>query len=410
MAVTAASREDAAPAPPRRVTILGSTGSIGRSTVDLLLRNRDAFTVEAVTANRNAPQLAEQARQLNARFAAIADPAEYGALKEALSGSGIAAASGGEALVEAAERPADWVMAGIVGSAGLAPTLAAVRRGRIVAFANKEVLVCAGSLFMQEVAANNATLLPVDSEHNAIWQCFDFDRVDGIEKITLTCSGGPFRERQIEEMRHVTVKEAIKHPTWNMGAKISIDSATLMNKGLEIIEAHHLFGLPSERIDVVIHPQSVIHGLVTYHDGSVLAHLGTPDMRTPIAYVLGWPGRTAAPMQRLDLAAVGQLTFAPPDPGRFPALRLARAALEQGGGTPTVLNAANETAVRAFIEGRIGFLDIAATVEETLEAFPVGQLGSLDDVYHIDREARALASELAAGRARNHPAGKTDHP
>jgi 1-deoxy-D-xylulose-5-phosphate reductoisomerase len=407
MAITALSRADSAAARPRRVSILGSTGSVGRSTVDLLLRNRDRFVVEAVTANRNALQLAEQARQLGARFAAVADPAEYGALREALAGTGIEAASGAEALVEAAERPADWVMAGIVGSAGLAPTLAAVRRGRIVAFANKEVLVCAGGLFMQEVAAHKATLLPVDSEHNAIWQCFDFERVEGIEKITLTCSGGPFRERSVEEMRDVTVKEAVNHPTWNMGAKISIDSATLMNKGLEIIEAHHLFRLPSERIDVVIHPQSVIHGLVTYHDGSVLAHMGTPDMRTPIAYVLGWPGRTAAPMRRLDLAAVGQLTFGQPDPQRFPALRLARAALVQGGGTPTVLNAANETAVRAFIEGRIGFLDIAATVEETLEALPVGALGSLDDVYHIDREARALASELAARRARNHPAAIT---
>ncbi|HXP05477.1 MAG TPA: 1-deoxy-D-xylulose-5-phosphate reductoisomerase [Stellaceae bacterium] len=402
MAVIALTGAQSAAAPPRRVSILGSTGSIGRSTVDLLLRNRGAFTVEALTANRNAAFLAEQARQLNARFAAVADPAEYGALKAALSGSGIEAGCGPEALVEAAERPADWVMAGIVGAAGLAPTLAAVRRGRIVAFANKEVLVCAGSLFMQEVAAHGATLLPVDSEHNAIWQCFDFERIDHIEKITLTCSGGPFRERSIDEMRHMTVTEAVKHPTWNMGAKISIDSATLMNKGLEIIEAHHLFGLPSEQIDVVIHPQSVIHGLVTYHDGSVLAHLGTPDMRTPIAYVLGWPGRTAAPMQRLDLASVGRLTFETPDPERFPALRLAREALIQGGGCPTVLNAANETAVKAFIDGRIGFLDIAATVEETLEAMPVGRLDSLDDVYHIDREARAIAAEHAARRARNH--------
>jgi 1-deoxy-D-xylulose-5-phosphate reductoisomerase len=405
MALTALSRADAAAARPRRVTILGSTGSVGHSTVDLLLRNRDEFTVEAVTANRNAILLAQQARQLNARFAAVADPAEYAALKSALSGSGIEAACGAEALVEAAERPADWVMAGIVGAAGLKPTLAAIRRGRIVAFANKEVLVCAGSLFMEEVAAHGATLLPVDSEHNAIWQCFDFERIEGIEKITLTCSGGPFRERTVAEMRAVTVKQAVNHPTWNMGAKISIDSATLMNKGLEIIEAHHLFRLPSDRIDVVIHPQSVIHGLVTYCDGSVLAHMGTPDMRTPIAYVLGWPGRAAAPMPRLDLASVGRLTFESPDPERFPALRLAREALAQGGGSPTVLNAANETAVCAFIEGRIGFLDIAATVEETLAGFPVGELGSLDDVYHIDREARALAAELAARRARNHPAG-----
>jgi 1-deoxy-D-xylulose-5-phosphate reductoisomerase len=257
---------------------------------------------------------------------------------------------------------------------------------------------------MQEVAAHGATLLPVDSEHNAIWQCFDFERLEGIEKITLTCSGGPFRETSIEAMRAATVKQAVNHPTWSMGAKISIDSATLMNKGLEVIEAHHLFQLPSERIDVVIHPQSVIHGLVTYHDGSVLAHLGTPDMRTPIAYVLGWPGRTAVPMPRLDLATVARLTFEQPDPVRFPALRLAREALVQGGGTPTVLNAANEVAVHAFISGRIGFLDIAATVEETLAALPVGELGSLDDVHHIDAEARTLAAELAARRARNHPA------
>jgi 1-deoxy-D-xylulose-5-phosphate reductoisomerase len=404
----ARSPEGAASAQPRRVSILGSTGSVGQSTVDLLLRNPNDFTVEAITANRNATLLAEQARRLNASFAAVADPAEYGTLKAALSGSGIVAASGAEALIEAAERPADMVMAGIVGAAGLKPTLAAIRRGRIVAFANKEVLVCAGSLFMQEVAAHGATLLPVDSEHNAIWQCFDFERVEGIEKITLTCSGGPFRERSVEEMRDVTVKQAVKHPTWSMGAKISIDSATLMNKGLEIIEAHHLFQLSSERIDVVIHPQSVIHGLVTYHDGSVLAHMGTPDMRTPIAYVLGWPGRTAAPMPRLDLVSVGRLTFEKPDPGRFPALRLARAALVQGGGSPTVLNAANEAAVEAFINGRIGFLDIAAIVEETLSALPVGQLGSLDDVHHIDREARALAAELAARRARNQAAEGTN--
>ncbi|HEV2335090.1 MAG TPA: 1-deoxy-D-xylulose-5-phosphate reductoisomerase, partial [Stellaceae bacterium] len=261
---------------PRRVSILGSTGSIGQSTVDLLMRNRDAFTVEALTANHNAALLAEQAKALEARFAAIADPADYPALKEALSGSGIETACGRTAVVEAAERPADWVMAGIVGAAGLEPTLAAVRQGRIVAFANKEVLVCAGSLFMREVAAHGATLLPVDSEHNAIWQCFDFSRVEGIEKITLTCSGGPFREKSRAAMREATPAQAVAHPTWRMGAKISVDSATLMNKGLELIEAHHLFQLAPERIDIVVHPQSIIHGLVTYCDGSVLAHLGSP--------------------------------------------------------------------------------------------------------------------------------------
>jgi len=388
----------------RSVTILGSTGSIGQNTIDLVQRNPGAFMVEALTANRNATLLAEQARALGARFAAIADPDQYPVLREALAGAGVEIGCGPQSLIEAAQRPAEWVMAGIVGAAGLAPTLAAIRRGVIVAIANKEVLVCAGALVMGEVARHDATLLPVDSEHNAIWQCFDFDRVQGIEKITLTCSGGPFRERSIGEMRDVTVEEAVAHPTWRMGAKISIDSATLMNKGLEIIEAHHLFRLPSERIDVVIHPQSVIHGLVTYHDGSVLAHMGTPDMRTPIAYVLGWPGRTAAPMERLDLAKVGRLTFDPPDDQRFPALRLARGALNQGDGSPTVLNAANEVAVHEFIDGRIGFLDIAATVEETLEALPVGKLASLDDVYSVDREARAIAAECAARRARNHPA------
>jgi 1-deoxy-D-xylulose-5-phosphate reductoisomerase len=383
---------------PRRVTILGSTGSIGQSTVDLLLRNRDAFAVEALTAHHNTSLLAEQARALGARFAAVADPADYPALKEALSGSGIEVACGRAALVEAAERPADWVMAGIVGAAGLEPTLAAVRQGRIVAFANKEVLVCAGTLFMREVAAHGATLLPVDSEHNAIWQCFDFTRVEGIEKITLTCSGGPFREHSLAAMRDVTPAQAVAHPTWRMGAKISVDSATLMNKGLEVIEAHYLFQLAPERIDIVVHPQSIIHGLVTYCDGSVLAHLGSPDMRTPIAYALGWPGRTAAPTTRLDLADVGRLTFEAPDEQRFPALRLAREALARGGAGPTVLNAANETAVHAFLKGQIGFLDIAATVERTLELMPGGELDSLDDVYNLDRAARETAATLVASR------------
>ncbi len=383
---------------PRRVTVLGSTGSIGQSTVDLLSRNRDQFTVEALTANHNAALLAEQARTLGARFAAVAEPAEYEALKDALAGSGIEAACGRAALVEAAERPADWVMAGIVGAAGLEPTLAAIRRGRIVAFANKEVLVCAGTLFMREVVANGATLLPVDSEHNAIWQCFDFARVEGIEKITLTCSGGPFRERSLAEMRDMTPAQAVAHPTWRMGAKISVDSATLMNKGLELIEAHHLFQLGAERIDIVVHPQSIIHGMVTYRDGSVLAHLGSPDMRTPIAYALGWPDRTAAPTKRLDLAEVGRLTFEAPDEARFPALRIAREALTQAG-APTVLNAANETAVHAFLAGEIGFLEIAATVERTLEAMPGGKLDSLDDVYDLDRAARATAAQMIAKHA-----------
>ena len=393
---------------PRRVTILGSTGSIGQSTIDLLLRNRDDFVVEALTANHNAALLAEQAKALDARFAAVADPAEYPALKAALSGAGIAVACGPAALVEAVQRPADWVMAGIVGAAGLEPTLAAVRQGRIVAFANKEVLVCAGSLFMREVAAHGATLLPVDSEHNAIWQCFDFSRVEGIEKITLTCSGGPFRERSVAAMRDATPAEAVAHPTWRMGAKISVDSATLMNKGLELIEAHYLFQMAPERIDIVVHPQSIVHGLVTYCDGSVLAHLGSPDMRTPIAYALGWPGRAIAPSKRLDLADVGRLTFEAPDPVRFPALRLAREALALGAAGPTVLNAANETAVHAFLAGQIGFLDIAATVERTLEAMPGGDLDSLDAVYDLDRQARATATRLLAPRRQPRAAKSTE--
>ena len=379
----------------RRVTILGSTGSIGQSTVDLLLRNPDGFEVEALTAYRNPLRLAEQARALRARFAAIADSSHYPALKAALSGSGIEAACGADALSEAALRQADWVMAGIVGAAGLAPTLAAIRRGAIIALANKEVLVCAGTLVMQEVARCGATLLPVDSEHNAIWQCFDFARIEAVEKIILTASGGPFRERSLEEMREVTPAQAVAHPNWRMGAKISVDSATMMNKGLELIEAHHLFRLPCERIDIVVHPQSIVHSAVAYRDGSVLAQLGSPDMRTPIAYALAWPGRIETPAKRLDLPAIGRLTFEPPDERRFPALRVAREALMRGGGCPTVLNAANEMAVRGFLDGRIGFLDIVETVERTIETIPQGPLESLDDVYNFDKMAREVAARLS---------------
>jgi 1-deoxy-D-xylulose-5-phosphate reductoisomerase len=393
---------------PRRVTILGSTGSVGKSTVDLLLRNPDGFEVEALTANQNPGALAEQARALRARFAAIADPDHYPALKQALAGTGIEAACGAEALTEAALRPADWVMAAIVGAAGLAPTLSAIRRGAIVALANKEVLVCAGALVMQEVARCGATLLPVDSEHNAIWQCFDLARVDTIERIILTASGGPFRERAFEDMRGVTPREAVAHPNWSMGAKISVDSATMMNKGLELIEAHHLFQLPLERVEIVVHPQSIVHGAVVYRDGSVLAQLGSPDMRTPIAYALAWPNRIETPAKRLDLAAIGRLTFEAPDEHRFPALRVAREALVCGGGCPTVLNAANETAVRAFLDGLIGFLDIVETVERTLEAIPGGKLESLDDVYNFDTTARETAASLSGLRNSARSAAPTD--
>jgi len=392
----------------RRVTILGSTGSVGQNTVDLLLRNPEAFEVEGLTASRNAARLAEQARALRARFVAIADPVHYPALKEALAGTRIETACGAEAIVEAALRPADWVMAAIVGAAGLAPTLAAIRRGAIVALANKEALVCAGALVMQEVTRCHATLLPVDSEHNAIWQCFDLARVETIERIILTASGGPFRERNFEDMRDVTPQQAVAHPNWSMGAKISVDSATMMNKGLELIEAHHLFRLPLDRVEVVVHPQSIVHGAVVYRDGSVLAQLGSPDMRTPIAYALAWPDRIETPTKRLDLTAVGRLTFEPPDEQRFPALRVAREALIRGGGCPTVLNAANETAVHAFLEGRIGFLDIVETVERTLDQLPGGKLETLDDVYNFDTTARKVAARLSGIHAFPHSTALTD--
>ncbi|HEY3919926.1 MAG TPA: 1-deoxy-D-xylulose-5-phosphate reductoisomerase [Stellaceae bacterium] len=378
----------------RRVTILGSTGSIGCNTVELVAADRDVYAVEALVALRNARRLAEQAKSLGARFAVIADDSQYGALKEALAGSGIETASGAEAVVEAARRPADWVMAAIVGAAGLAPTLAAVRRGACVALANKEVLVCAGDLVTAEAKKHKARLLPVDSEHNAIFQVFDAAQRGAIEKIVLTASGGPFRTASIEDMASATPAQAVAHPNWRMGAKISVDSATMMNKGLEVIEAHHLFELDSDKLDVVVHPQSVVHGLVYYTDGSVLAQLGSPDMRTPIANALGWPDRIPAPSPRLDLAKLAKLTFEAPDPERFPALRLARDALIAGGGAPTVLNAANEVAVAAFLDERIGFLDIAATVERALEQLSGRRIGALEDVYALDCETRAAARAL----------------
>jgi 1-deoxy-D-xylulose-5-phosphate reductoisomerase len=384
----------------RRVTIMGSTGSVGCNTVELVAADRETYEVEALVAQKSVERLAEQARQLGARLAVIADESRYRTLKTLLAGSGIEAAAGPAAVVEAAARPADWVMAAIVGAAGLAPTLAAVKRGALVALANKEVLVCAGALVMAAARRHGARLLPVDSEHNAIFQVFDAEQAHAIERIVLTASGGPFRERSLAAMATATPAEAVAHPNWRMGAKISVDSATMMNKGLEVIEAHHLFDLDSAQVEVVVHPQSVVHGLVYYTDGSVLAQLGSPDMRTPIANTLGWPKRIAAPSPRLDLAALGRLTFEPPDPQRFPALRLTRAALEAGGGAATVLNAANEVAVAAFLDNRIGFLDIAAIVEETLTALPDCRIDSLDDVYDTDRDARAVATRLVGNGAR----------
>ena len=382
---------------PRRVSILGSTGSVGRSTIDLVARDLQSFEVVALTANRNAAGLAEQARHLRCAFAAIADPAEYQTLRDALADTDTEVAAGREAVLEAAARSADWTMAAIVGARGLAPTLEAVRQGRIVAFANKECLVSAGPLMLEQVQRHNATLLPVDSEHNAIFQVFDSAQRDSIERLILTASGGPFRTAHPDAMAQVTPEQAVAHPTWNMGAKISVDSATMMNKGLEIIEASLLFDMPDSRIDVLVHPQSVIHSLVAHSDGSVLAQLGTPDMRTPIAYCLAWPKRIATPTERLDLAAVGRLDFEPPDMERFPALRLAREALRRGESAPTVLNAANEEAVHAFLERRIGFLDIVRVVEQTLERVSSRPLNSLTDVSDIDEAARHMAREILAG-------------
>jgi 1-deoxy-D-xylulose-5-phosphate reductoisomerase len=387
-----------ASAEPRSVTILGSTGSVGRNTIDLISRAPEAYRVEALTGGENVALLAEQARLLRPRLAVVANPARYADLKAALAGTGIEAAAGANAVVEAARRPSDWVMASIVGAAGLAPTLAAVRRGAVIGLANKETLVCAGALMMGEVARHKATLLPVDSEHSAIFQVFETERREAVERIILTASGGPFRTASLETMARATAAEAIKHPNWNMGAKISIDSATMMNKGLEIIEAHHLFGLPEERIEVLVHPQSVIHSMVAYVDGSVLAQLGSPDMRTPIAVALAWPQRMAAPAERLDFAKIASLTFEAPDAARFPALGLAREALKSGGGAPAVLNAANEIAVQAFLDGRIGFLDIARIVEACMARVNAGAAADLDEIAVVDGAARAEARRQVDAR------------
>jgi 1-deoxy-D-xylulose-5-phosphate reductoisomerase len=379
---------------PKRVTVLGSTGSVGTQTLELIEANPGQFTVAALTAHSNVELLARQARKVKTELAVIGDETKYDALKDALAGTGIEIAAGKQAVKEAAERSSDWVMAAIVGAAGLPPTLAAVERGATVAFANKECLVCAGPLMMRRVAQHGATLLPVDSEHNAIFQVFDEDGRDGIERLILTASGGPFRNATTEEMRGMTREQAVKHPVWSMGAKISIDSATMMNKGLEVIEAHFLFNMPSAQIDVLVHPQSVIHSMVEYKDGSVLAQLGSPDMRTPIAYALAWPRRMATPAQRLDLVKQGALTFEAPDEKRFPALRLAREAMNRGDTAPAILNAANEVAVAAFLDGRIGFLDIARIVEETMQAVNVAPLTDLDALMDADTAARAKAGEL----------------
>ena len=379
---------------PRSVTILGATGSVGRSTLDLIERNAGRYEVLAVTAHRDVEGLAEAARRVRARRAVIADETLLEPLVAALAGTGTEASAGEEAVLEAAGAGADWTMAAIVGTAGLSPTMAALRGGRTVALANKEALVSAGHLMIEAARSSGAALLPVDSEHNAIFQCFDPERPEGVRRIILTASGGPFRDKSLEEMRYATPSEAIAHPNWSMGAKISVDCATLMNKGLELIEAFHLFPLPEEAFEIVIHPQSVVHSLVEYVDGSVLAQLGSPDMRIPIAYTLAWPERMATPCERLDLVRTGSLDFSAPDLERFPALGLARQALSDGGARPAVLNAANEVAVGAFLDGGIGFLDIASIAAETLQCYAPAAPGSLEEVLDIDREARASAEAI----------------
>ena len=373
----------------RKIAILGATGSVGKSTLDLVERSPERFEVVAVTAANNVEALADIARRTNAQIAAVADESRLRDLQELLIGTSCRAIGGEDSLIEAATSKAELVIAAIVGCAGLQPVMAAVDAGKTIALANKEALVTAGALMTNAAARSSATLLPVDSEHSAIFQCLAGSRKEDVSKIILTASGGPFRTASADVIRNATPAQAVAHPNWSMGAKISVDSATLINKGLELIEAHFLFGLASDRIDIVIHPQSVIHSMVEFVDGSVLAQLGTPDMRIPIAYALAWPERLETPAQRLDLPAVARLDFEAPDLMRFPALRLAREALEQGGAAPIVLNAANEVAVASFLAQRIGFPDIVQIVGGALDELDFAAPTSIDDVLEIDRSTRS---------------------
>jgi 1-deoxy-D-xylulose-5-phosphate reductoisomerase len=386
----------------QRITILGATGSIGGSTADVILTHRERFKVVAVVGGRDARALAETARRLDAEFAALSEAAAGADLGAALSGTGIASGAGATAVREAAERPADIVVAAISGAAGLSATYAALQPGRRIALANKETLVSAGDLFMQTAQRTGAVIVPVDSEHNALAQALGAGRIEDVVSMTLTASGGPFRTWSRERMAVATPSQASAHPVWSMGSKINIDSASLMNKGLELIEAHHLFGMRPDQLDVLVHPQSIIHGLVQWCDGAVTAGLAAPDMRIPIANSLALANRLSVPAQRLDLAAIGSLTFEPPDEVRFPCLSLARQALEQGGTLPTVLNAANEVAVEAFIGGRIGFLDIPRIVEKACEiaaSRDKGPPSSIEEAITVDREARRLTREYLPGVA-----------
>ena len=383
----------------KTVTILGATGSVGTSTLDLVEREPDRFHVVALTANCDVDRLAAAAIRTRARIAAVADEGCLPALRDALAGTGIAAAGGASGIDEAARSGADWTMGAIVGCAGLEPVMAAIEGGGIVVLANKEPLVSAGRVILDAAERHGATLLPADSEHNAIYQCFDFARPERVRRIVLTASGGPFRDYTTEQMARVTVAQAVAHPNWSMGAKISVDSASMMNKGLELIEAARLFPVPHDRIEIVVHRQSVIHSLVDYVDGSMLAQLGPSDMRVPIAHTLAWPDRMATPMAPLDLVAIGRLDFEAIDPVRFPAIRLARAALDADGARPAILNAANEIAVAAFLGGHIGFLEIAAIVEDTLDRYDPPAPDTLEAVIAVDAQARQIAGARVKDKA-----------
>lgn len=377
------------------ICILGATGSIGASTLDLVRRNPAQWRVSVLTAHSNVDELAKLAREFAIDLAVVADEVHLAALREALGGTGIEIAGGPQALVEAAARGADMTVAAIVGCAGLAPTMAAIEQGGVIALANKEALVSAGEVMVAAVARHGATLLPIDSEHNAIFQCLQGNDITQVRSITLTASGGPFREWTWEQLQAATPAQAVKHPNWDMGVKISVDSATMFNKGLELIEAHYLFPVGLDRLRIIVHPQSVVHSMVEYRDGSTLAQLGPSDMRVPIASALAWPTRMDTPCAPLDLAAIGELTFRQPDENRFPATRIARAAAEAGGAIPAVLNAANEVAVAAFLAGQIPFTRIAAQVEDVLGAYAPAAPASLDDVLAVDAEARTRASMVA---------------
>ncbi|MGK6355171.1 1-deoxy-D-xylulose-5-phosphate reductoisomerase [Sphingomonas sp. DT-207] len=377
----------------KRVTILGATGSVGSSTLDLIERDPQAFEVLALTAHRDVDKLAAAAIRTNARLAVVADASCLDRLRSALAGTGIEVQGGAGAVCDAARRGADWTMAAIVGTAGLKPVMAALEAGGTVALANKEALVSAGAVMTAAARSHGTTLLPVDSEHNAVFQCLDRTAPRSVRRIILTASGGPFRETPLEAMRSITPAQAVAHPNWSMGAKISVDSATMMNKGLELIEAFHLFPVRADQLDVLVHAQSVVHSMVEYVDGSTLAQLGSPDMRTPIAYALAWPERMETPCAPLDLAKIGRLDFAAPDPERFPALTIARQALDAGGARPAILNAANEVAVAAFLAGRVTFLEIAAIVADTLARYDPAAPDSLDAVLAVDAEAREYAAE-----------------